>query len=41
VAFALASGPLVNLRTLGVWMLLRLACAVVIIGSAALLWIQY
>jgi hypothetical protein len=41
VVFALASGPLVNLRMLPVWTLLRVACAVVIIGAAAILWVEY
>jgi hypothetical protein len=41
VVFAFASGPLVSSRTLAVWMPLRLACALVIIGAAAVLWIRY
>ena len=41
VAFAFASGPLVGPRMLGIWMLLRVACAALIIGAACLLWIWY
>jgi hypothetical protein len=39
LACALASGPVVNLRTLGGWMRLRPVCAIVIIVAAAVLWI--
>ena len=41
VVFAFVSGPLVSSRTLAVWMPLRLACALVAIGAAAVLWIKY
>jgi hypothetical protein len=41
VAFALLSGRLVSARTLGFWMLLRLACAATIVGVAVLLWVEY
>ena len=39
LACAVASGPLVNLRTLGGWMRMRLTCAIVIVVAATVLWI--
>jgi hypothetical protein len=41
VGFALASGLVVSRRMLRVWMLLRGACAVVIVGAAVVLWVGY
>lgn len=41
VGFSLASGPFVNLSNLGMWMVLRVPCAIVIVAAAVVLWVVY